>query len=94
VKPICVKCGRFYRVQRNGKRFVEMMPGGNGRRAEPGLEHAEQWTPYKLWVGDLWKCEGCGHELISGVAREPLAEHYQPDFPARLDDEMPRVCDC
>lgn len=78
MKPICVPCRRFYRVQRNGYRFIEAMPKEG--RPEPGLAEAERWTPYKLWVGDLWRCEGCGHELISGVGAGPIAEHYQPDF--------------
>lgn len=94
MKPICVACGRFYRVQRNGARFVEMMPADGIRHAEAGVGHPEQWTPYKLWAGDLWRCEGCGHELISGVAREPIAEHYQPNFAPQVTGDMPRVFDC
>jgi hypothetical protein len=38
------------------------------------------WRPYKVWIGDLWKCPSCGHELIVGVGKEPLREHYQEGF--------------
>jgi hypothetical protein len=38
------------------------------------------WRPYKIWVGDMWKCPSCGHLLISGVGQNPLQEHYQEGF--------------
>lgn len=85
MKPICVKCQRFYRCKQNGFYFIEGMPIGPGR-AESGTAEPEKWKPYKLWVGDLWKCEGCGHEAVSGVCSQPLAEHYQPDFPKAVAD--------
>jgi hypothetical protein len=77
VKPICVKCRRFYRPKRNGVFFIEGMPPYAGET---------QWRPYKLWQGDLWECLGCGHELISGVGHFPIREHYQDDF-----DEVVRI---
>ncbi len=64
MRPVCVPCRRTYRPKKNGMAFVEM---ANGRQ-------------YKLWMGDLWKCPGCGHELISGVGLKPIAEHYQERF--------------
>jgi hypothetical protein len=64
-----MNCRLFYRPYRNGTYFTEGMQDGAGG-----------WKPYKIWVGDLWKCKGCGHELIVGVAREPLSEHYRDDF--------------
>lgn len=82
MKPICVKCKRFYRVKRNGYYFVEGMPRVNG--ALPGTQEPALWQPYKLWVGDLWQCEGCGHETVSGVAQRPIAEHYEADFDAKV----------
>jgi len=78
MKPICVPCQRFYRVLRTGYSFVEGMPIDN--QVRPGKEEPEKWKPYKLWHGDLWVCEGCGHLTISGVGRAPIAEHYQPEF--------------
>lgn len=77
MKPICVKCQRFYRPKKNGIAFVEGMP--LERDARPGIEDDHLWAPYKLWSGDLWFCPGCGHELISGVGGQ-ISEHYMPDF--------------
>jgi hypothetical protein len=69
MKPICMKCRKFYRPKRNGTYFTEMMPGLSGG-----------WRPYKIWMGDLWICKGCGHEIIVGVGRDPLCEHYEDMF--------------
>ncbi len=94
LKPICVKCQRFYRAQRNGFYFIEGMPD---KGALPGTAEPEKWHPYKLWSGDLWACEGCGHELISGTGRAPVAEHYQTEFGAlvtRLGADQLQVNDC
>ena len=73
MKPACVKCQRFYRVKKNGFKFVEGMPIGSN--VPPGTQAPEMWSPYKLWACDLWRCDGCGHELLSGYAQRPIAEH-------------------
>lgn len=121
MKPICVPCGLFFRVKRNGFYFEEGMPGpgavrrqtldeaGEGQEAwemavPPDAELVARvkpgplpdWTGYKLWVGDLWECRGCGAQIISGVAPSPLNEHYKPDYEAqraRLDITL-RIDDC
>lgn len=81
MKPICVKCQRFYRPKRNGVKFIEMMPkDGAARPTKAGTEEPESWQPYKLWVGDLWECRGCGHLSIHGVGFGPLAERHQEHF--------------
>jgi hypothetical protein len=82
MKPICVKCQRFYRPKKNGTAFIEGMPKGNGVPA--GTEAPEGWKPYKLWIGDLWECFGCGNEVIVGVAPDRIAEHYEPDFAEKV----------
>ena len=95
MKPICVPCQRFYRVLRNGYQFIESMPIENGAR--PGTAEPEKWRPYKLWIGDLWRCEGCGHETVAGVAPSPHGEHYQADFAAKVargNAEQLRINDC
>jgi hypothetical protein len=94
MKPICAKCRRFYKPEKNGVWFLEGMPTYNG--APPGLEEPEAWVPYKLWRGDLWKCRGCGHEIISSVAAHPVCEHYQPGFKKAVDAFQPifQVNDC
>lgn len=78
MKPICVPCQRFYRPSKNGVFFVEGMPDGNDVR--PGLDEPGKWSPYKLWSGDEWECRGCGSTIIVGCGREPISEHYKPDF--------------
>lgn len=94
MKPICVKCQRFYRPKKTGFRFVEGMPISN--RAQPGTAEPEKWKPYKLWVGDLWECEGCGSQIVSGFARSPISEHYEPEFAGKLAalGEHLQVNDC
>jgi hypothetical protein len=69
MKPICMNCQLFFRPHRNGTYFTEGMQDGRGG-----------WRPYKIWVGDLWKCKGCGHEIIVGVPSNPLREHYEDHF--------------
>jgi hypothetical protein len=94
LKPICVKCQRFYRPEKNGVMFLEGMPKFNG--APPGKDCEDLWSPYKLWRGDLWKCHGCGHLIISGVARDPITEHYLPEFKEAVEllQPMLQVNDC
>lgn len=93
-KPACPKCQRFYRPKKNGYAFIEAMPVG-GVRAPPGTEAPEMWKPYKLWVGDLWACEGCESEIIIG-ALHPVAEHYQTEFAAQVARLQPEttINDC
>jgi hypothetical protein len=77
-KPACPKCSLFFRPKVNGTAFVECMP--IGQVAPAGNAAPEAWKPYKLWIGDLWDCRGCGAEIIVGAPVSPLAEHYQKDF--------------
>ena len=78
VKPICVLCQRFMRCKKTGFCFLEGMPSSDwdGKRGKDSLG----WVPYKLWVGDLFECPDCGAQTISGMNREPIAEHYQSGF--------------
>lgn len=89
MKPVCVPCKLFYSPEKTGTYFEEGMPSGKGVRGTI-------WEPYKLWVGDKWKCRGCGSEIIIGVPTHPLAEQHQRDYEtqrARFDVEL-RVDDC
>ena len=79
MKPICCKCQRFFKVKKNGFRFIEGMPKA-GERPKPGIEEAHNWVPYKLWVGDLYECQGCGDQIVSGFGSGPISEHYMDDF--------------
>lgn len=95
MKPICAPCRRFFRAKKNGYYFIEAMPKEN--HSPPGNVAPEQWTPYKLWVGDLWECDGCSAQIVSGVAQMPIAEHYQPGFSdlvERFGADQLQVNDC
>lgn len=80
LKPICVKCQRFYRPHRNARLFVEAMPKGGNMHAPPGTESPEQWQPYKVWSGDEWMCFGCGSLIIVGTGFSPVKERYHDGF--------------
>jgi len=84
MKPICVPCQRFFRPKKNGYYFIEGMSVGPGR-ARAGIADSDQWKPYKMHVGDLWECHGCGANIVVGVAGSALAEHYQNDFDAKIE---------
>jgi len=92
MKPICVPCQRFYRPKKNGVLLLEGMP--IGQDVKPGTAEPEKWAPYKVWVGDLWECEGCGHETIAGVPSLPVTEHYQSDFKRYAECVTHKVNDC
>lgn len=81
MKPVCVPCERFMRAKRNGFYFIEGMPHG-GSEPWDGQQGkgSTGWTPYKVWVGDLWECPTCKAQTVIGVAPNRLAEHYEPDF--------------
>jgi hypothetical protein len=80
MKPICVPCQRFFRMKRGGFAFTEGMPRDGERSPRAGKAEAEKWKAYKIWYGDLWECKGCGAQIISGVAQQPIGEHYQDGF--------------
>jgi hypothetical protein len=58
-------CGRFMVVKRNSVTVEELL---------------SDQAPYKLWDADLYECVECGTEVITGFARSPLAEHFQPTY--------------
>ena len=93
MKPICVECQRFYRPAKNGVRAHENRPRFN--EAKPGADFADQWMPYKIWHADLWRCEGCGHQIIVGAGAAPIAEYYQGErFTTELERGGYPVNDC
>jgi hypothetical protein len=63
-----------------------MYPKTNSVTVEELLEDGR---PYKLWSADLWACVECGVEVITGFARVPLAEHYQPEYQTIRDRRTP-----
>jgi hypothetical protein len=94
LKPVCVPCRRFFRVEEVGFVFTESMPAVRG--APPGNTAPEKWTPYKIWAGDLWKCPGCGATIVIGSGARPISEHFEPDFgekAKRYGDDQLRIND-
>ena len=67
MKPICAKCEVFFRPDENGTSFIEGF--GDGRR-----------KPYKLWLGDRWKCPLCEAVIIVGTGERPPAVPHEEDF--------------
>lgn len=95
MKPICVPCLRFYRPEKNGISFTEGMPITDD--ALPGIAEPDNWRPYKLWQGDLWRCAGCGNQIIVGTGFDPIAEHYESgfsDIAARCGGDQLQINDC
>jgi hypothetical protein len=94
LKPICFPCQRFYRPEKNGFVFLEGMPEGN--YVLPGTEDAARWRPYKLWAGDKWKCQGCGHEIIVGTGARPIAIQHEDSFAEQCEAYLAeyQVNDC
>mgnify|MGYP001579593243 CR=1 FL=1 len=78
---VCVQCGQFMKIKKNGVAFEEGIPSGrNG-----------EWKPYKLWMADLYKCQGCGAEIIAGLGANPIAEHYQFDYESAKERYAPII---
>lgn len=74
-KPICAPCKLFFQPEKNGYVFEEGFGDGTNR-------------PYKLWVGDLWKCKGCGTTIVVGTPECPIAHHHEEHY-----DEVRRAAD-
>jgi hypothetical protein len=76
--------------------FTEGRPLRSPDQGRDALEPVA-WAPYKLWVGDLWKCPSCGAEILIGMARQPIDEHFTPTFAERertLNPAGLRIDDC
>src|SRR5262245_8632103 len=58
---VLCQCGRFMRVKQNSVTVEELTEDG---------------SPYKLFDADLYECVECGHEIITGFGRWPIAEHF------------------
>lgn len=94
LKPVCVPCQRFFRIEKSGFIFIEGMPMPGADRALPGTLEPERWQPYKLWAGDLWRCESCGAKILSGFGNGPISEHYRSDFANLAEMSQLQVNDC
>jgi hypothetical protein len=71
---VCAGCNQQMRPKKNGVTFLEMA----GDR------------PYKLWDSDAWECQTCGAVVLyASPNQKPIAEHYQPDFAAKVESYKP-----
>jgi len=69
-KLVCTTCHCELRPETNGIIVIETASFG----------------PYKVWNADVWKCPGCGIEIVAGFGEVPIrADHYSPDFPDWLE---------
>ena len=98
-KPACIPCECFFRPHKTGAYVMECMPASND--APPGRGYARLWDDYKLWMCDLWRCEGCGTVIATGWGRDPVSEHCRPDFNDQrerattiMGGAIPRIYDC
>jgi hypothetical protein len=67
-RPVCVKCQIELRPQRNGVGVLDMAKD----------------EPYQLCEADMYRCPGCGFEVVIGFARTGW-EHFEPSFDRQLD---------
>ena len=87
---VCVPCQRFMRPKKNDYIFIEGMPAVD--EARPGKDHPADWKPYKLWAGDLYECEGCKAQIITGYAKHPIADvGLHDDFAERVAHFKPKT---
>lgn len=54
-----------------------MYPKENGVTV---LFNSKSFGPYQLFHADLWECNACGHQLITGYGHNPISEHGSPTF--------------
>lgn len=95
-KPVCLPCQRFFRPKTNGFRWIEGRPTKEERDGVSNRgKDANGWVPYKVWISDLWECQGCGAQIITGHAHNPLSEHYMDDFETwRASADSRQINDC
>ncbi len=66
--PVCAKCRLQMRCKKNDFIVEEM---------------ADTTFPYRIWLTDLYACPSCGAEVVTGFAKQPWGEHFQPDYAAK-----------
>lgn len=65
MKPVCVKCHLEMKIKKTGARVEQMM---------------NMNAPYRLWSVDTFACPLCENEVAVNFAKEPISEHYKPDY--------------
>ncbi len=68
-RPVCPKCNRELHPETNGVGVLDM---ANSK-------------PYEVYDADLWKCPGCGIEVVGGFGNSPISAHYMASFQQVID---------
>jgi hypothetical protein len=69
-RPVCRKCEREFRPEKN----------------DVSVEDLASFGSYKVWSADLWKCPGCGVEIVLGFGSQPMYLHFQEDYDKKVKD--------
>lgn len=67
-KMVCVDDGFEFDIEKNGVFEIVMANFGE----------------YQIFRADLWKCRGCGKEVVAGFGKEPFIEHFDEGFKTAL----------
>lgn len=70
MNQICLKCKLSYITKKQGIVVEELADFGS----------------YRLWSADLKECPKCNHQIVSGFASSPFAEHYQKGYKGKLEE--------
>lgn len=72
MKITCTKCCVSMKIQKVGVFVVDYF--------------LKPPQPYRIWKADLYRCSGCECETAAvSPSTRPYAEHFQPDFTAKLE---------
>ena len=69
-RPVCTKCNRELHPEKNGVGVLDLNEDGK---------------PYEVYDADLWKCPGCGMEVVGGFGEGCISAHYEADFQKMID---------
>jgi DNA-directed RNA polymerase subunit RPC12/RpoP len=67
-RPVCADCKIEFRCLKN----------------DIVAEQLADFGSYRLWAADLWICPDCGHKIIVGFGKEPIAERHEASYDDRL----------
>lgn len=68
-RPVCVKCGKEFRVKKAGV----------------GTLVYANFGPYQLWDSDLWECPSCDFQIVGGFGSAPVSRCNDGDFQVCID---------
>lgn len=74
--PICVKCKKEMRCVKNGAWWIKTRPVENAPIVAGGVGvSVTAREPYRATMGDRYRCDGCGAEVIAGLALQSKESH-------------------